>query len=46
MRAGASLTYLFEDEGWLTKTLIGVTVGLISVIAGFLQMGFALEATR
>lgn len=45
MNYGKSFTYIFEDENWLTKFLIGVVVGLIPIVQ-FATYGYVLEVVK
>ncbi len=46
MDIGSSFTYPMEDQDWLKKILIGAVLGLIPIVGGFLQMGYAVEAIK
>jgi hypothetical protein len=46
MDVGSSFTYVFEDEDWVPKILIGAALGLIPIVGGFFQMGFAMDAMK
>ena len=45
MDYGKSFTYIFEDENWLTKFLIGIVVGLIPIVQ-FATYGYVLEVVK
>jgi hypothetical protein len=45
MNYGKSFTFVFEDENWLTKFLIGVVVSLIPIV-NFAAYGYVLEIVK
>ena len=45
MDYGKSFTYMFEEDNWITKFLIGVVVGTIPII-NFAAFGYVLEIVK
>ncbi len=45
MDIGKSFSYVFEDQQWLRKVLIGGVINLIPIV-GFAAIGYSLEQTR
>ncbi len=45
MDYGKSFTYVFEDDNWITKFLIGVVVSIIPII-NFASYGYVLEVVK
>jgi len=46
MDIGKAFTFVFDDERWVTKVLIGGLVGLIPLVGQFLVQGYMLEVAR
>ncbi len=46
MDIGKAFTFVFDDERWMTKVLIGGLVGLIPFVGQFLVQGYMLEVAR
>ncbi len=46
MDIGKALGYVFEDEEWLTKLLLGAVLFLIPIFGWFVVMGYAIAVTR
>jgi hypothetical protein len=45
MNYGKSFSYIFEDEKWVTKFLIGVVVGLVPIVQ-FATYGYIVEVVK
>jgi len=45
MDIGRSFKFMFEDEGWITKILIGGILGLIPIV-NFVIYGYQLEVIK
>jgi hypothetical protein len=46
MDIGKALGYVFEDEEWVTKLLLGTVILLIPIFGWFVVMGYAIAVTR
>ncbi|NPA92898.1 MAG: DUF4013 domain-containing protein [Chloroflexi bacterium] len=46
MDFGKAFSYVFEDEGWITKLLIGGLILLIPIVGALTVLGWALEIGR
>lgn len=46
MDIGKSFGFVFEDEKWIEKVLIGGLVGLIPIIGSFLVIGYVVQLIR
>lgn len=45
MEIGKAFTYVFDDENWITKILIGGILGIIPIV-NFVVFGYTVEALR
>jgi len=45
MDMGKAFTYIFDDESWITKILIGGILGIIPIV-NFAVIGYMVEALR
>lgn len=45
MDYGKSFTYMFEEDNWITKFLIGIVVNIIPIV-NFAAMGYVLEIVK
>jgi len=46
MDIGKTFTYVFEDEDWVKKVLIGGVINLIPIVGFFFTAGYMLEMGR
>lgn len=46
MNVGKAFSFVFEDENWVTKVLIGGVVSLIPIIGQILAYGYGIELMR
>lgn len=46
MDIGKAFSFVFEDEQWITKILLGAVIALIPVFGGFALMGYAVAVLR
>ncbi len=46
MDIGKAFSYVFDDEDWLTKVLIGGLLGLIPIVGEFLTYGYIVELIK
>jgi len=46
MDVGKALSFVFEDEEWVTKILLGAVIALIPIFGGLALMGYAIAVVR
>jgi hypothetical protein len=46
MDIGKAIGFVFEDEEWVSKILLGAVIMLIPILGGFALMGYAIAVTR
>jgi len=46
MDIGKAFSFVFEDEQWITKILLGAVITLIPIFGGFALMGYAIAVLR